>query len=171
MPMTAEQLQYQQRSVRGYQEYLDNALETVGERAPDPVLGHSPSRYLRRALIDMKRALPDEHPLKSVPINGYLQDDGLEALKPQIIQAYLAERRCPHDLAEGELRRWDIKDQMTGRVSEIRFQGRESFVKNPAYGHRPGRHVIIRNPDTHPCWFPREVPSPLLSGRLTMTAA
>jgi hypothetical protein len=63
-------------------------------------------------------------------------------------------------------------EEYTDRVDAIHFighwdaasQSERSFCADPAYGFRPGRVAKIRTPDTHPGWFPKEIPSVWMSG-------
>jgi hypothetical protein len=157
-------------AARRFQEYYDNALSKIGGRAPAPILGQTVDDYRRETCRLFKRTfLPPKHEFYEVQWRG-LPDDTLQVLEPQLMRACLDEANNPKNVDPGEFRKIEDRNPY-GQVQMMKFVGQESFVKNPAYGHRPGRRVTIRNPDTSPGWFPREVPSPLLSGRLTMTAA
>jgi hypothetical protein len=104
MPMTAEQLQDQQRSARTYQENYDETLRQVGMRAPQPVIGQSPDDYRRETLRTMKKMfLPVSHELYKVNMRG-LPDEALPAIEPQVLNAVITEANNPNNVPRGELK-------------------------------------------------------------------
>jgi hypothetical protein len=136
-------------AARRFQEYFDNALRSVGARAPAPVLGTSVNDYRRETLRQFKRTfLPQNHPLYQVQMRQ-LRADALQALEPQVLQACVVEANNPAHVPPGELRKIEEYDEY-GKVRTIKFIGQESFVK--AMG-RPGRRARIRNPENSPGWF------------------
>ena len=70
MPMTSDQLEYQQRSARLYQERYDNALREICVRAPEPILGQNPSDYLREVLRAIKKNHLQNHELYKINVRG-----------------------------------------------------------------------------------------------------
>jgi hypothetical protein len=132
-----DQAREQQRRIRVVQEWYDTALASVGFRAPDVVLGETYKQYDCGVLTNLQNALPRVHSLAKFDIRDCPRDIR-ENFRPQIVKAYLAERANPSDLEEGELRP-DVRRDHAGNIQEIRWHGRESFVK--AMG-RPGRKVV-----------------------------
>jgi hypothetical protein len=146
---------------RLWQEQVDNHLQYVGGRAPQPVIGQKTNNYVRETCRTLKRTfLPQNHELYRVQWRE-LPGDALQALVPQLLDACVKEAENPDTVTPGEFRQVKVHNPYTGRVDAIKFIGPESFVK--AMG-RPGRLAKIRTPDTHPGWFPKEVPSVWLSG-------
>jgi len=75
------------------------------------------------------------------------------------------EAENPNTVPPGEFRQVMVDNPYTGRVDAIKFVGPECFVK----GMGRLRLAKIRTPDTHPGWFPKEVPSVWLSRRVEAT--
>jgi hypothetical protein len=160
-------------AAKEYQGYYDGFLRTVGGRAPQPILGQTVGEYRRETLRTFKRTfLPQNHDLYQVQFRA-LRNDSLAALEPQLLEACVQNATNPQTLGvqPGEYREVKVQNPYTDRVDAIKFVGHwdptsrseDSFVK---YMGRPGRHARIRNPTTDPGWFPKEVPSVFLSGRL-----
>ena len=61
MPMTSDQLDYQQRSARIFQSQYDDVLRQVGMKAPQPVLGQHPSDYRRETMRTLKKTFLNNH--------------------------------------------------------------------------------------------------------------
>jgi hypothetical protein len=137
MPMTAEQLDYQQRSARTYQERYDLALKQVGMRAPQPVLGQHPDDYRREVLRTIKKTFLGNHELGRINMRG-LPSEVLPQFESQVLDAAVKEAYNPNSVPPGEMRRVERLDQ-TGRVSEICWIGPVSFVRDMG---RPGRRVV-----------------------------
>ena len=147
-------------AARKYQSYYDEALRDIGGRVPEPILGQTVNDYRRESLRTFKRVfLSQNDELYKVNYRG-LRADTLSVFEPQLLQACVANADNTNGMKPGEFRQI-TKRNPYGQVSEIRFVGPESFVK--AMG-RPGRLAKIRTPDTHPGWFPKEVPSVFVSG-------
>jgi hypothetical protein len=136
MPMTSEQLEYQQESARLYQAMYDETLRKVGMRAPQPVVGQAPDDYRREALRTMKKQFLANHELGKINMRG-LPDGALQAFEPQVLDAVVSEANNPNNVPLGELRQLKVLDEL-GQVRAIKYIGQESFVK--AMG-RPGRRV------------------------------
>ena len=123
---------------RSFQEYYDQALRSVGTRAPAPSLGMSVNDYRRETLRTLKHMfLPPAHDLFKVQYRA-LKADALDALEPQLLKAVVAEAVNPAHVPVGQLKKIERMDEY-GKVKCIDFIGQESFVK--AMG-RPGRKVV-----------------------------
>jgi hypothetical protein len=70
-----------------------------------------------------------------------LPDAVLPQFEEQVLQAVPKEAFNPANVPRGEIRRVDKLDD-TGLLREIHWVGQESFVKDQAYGYRPGRRVV-----------------------------
>ena len=133
--------------------FYDDALREVGVRAPAPVLGQSVRDYRRETLRMLKYTLPEDHPLRQVNYRG-LRTDSLNALEPQVMAAFKAEKVNPNKLADGEYKPVP-KLNPYGQVQETRFIGKESFVK---FMGRPGRRVVnFMRPAIEPILARREI--------------
>jgi hypothetical protein len=147
---------------RKWQAYYDDKLRDIGMRAPEPTLGKTVTDYRRETDRLIKRTfLPPIHPLYQVQYRT-LAPDALDAFEPQLLKAAADEAYNPATVDPGQFRQINKRDEY-GVLKSVDFVGPESFVK--AMG-RPCRRAIIRTPDTHPGWFPREVPSVWLTGRV-----
>ena len=62
--MTKDQLGYQQKSARIYQQRYDDTLRKVGMRAPQPVLGQDPDDYRRENSAHAQEDVPSESPAR-----------------------------------------------------------------------------------------------------------
>ena len=148
LTLNREQLLQMQASARVYQERADNSLQPWGLRAPHPVLGEDIDRYRRQLLIQAKRQLPDDHPLRGIQIKQ-LRDDALAALEPQIYDAcQKAARRADTVPVDAPLRRVETRD--ANGLTIVDWIGQRSFVHDFT---RPGRLARIRTPDRDPGWF------------------
>jgi hypothetical protein len=136
MPMTSDQLEYQKRSARLFQEKYDGVLRHVGMRAPEPVLGQAPSDYRRETMRTLKNTFLNNHSLYKINMRG-LPDDVLPAFEQQVLSAVVTEAYNPKNVPLGELRKVERYDEY-GKVKEIQFIGQECFVKDMT---RPGRRV------------------------------
>jgi hypothetical protein len=137
MPMTADQYTEQQRRIRGFQAYYDEAMRDLGVRAPPVMVGETGKQYDCRVLSNLQMALPATEPLRKVDVYN-LDLDVRNNFRPQIVQAYVAEKKHPTDLEDGELRPFEVKDQF-GVLKEVRWHGNDCFVKQMG---RPGRRVV-----------------------------
>jgi hypothetical protein len=157
--MPSEQQHFDQ--ARKWQAYYDEKLRDMGMRAPQPILGQTVNDYRRETDRQIKRTfLPPIHPLYKVQYRS-LDSDTLDALEPQLLKAAADEAYNPATVDPGQFRQINKRDEY-GVLKEVQFIGPEAFVKQMG---RPGRRAIIRTPDTHPGWFPREVPSVWITGR------
>jgi hypothetical protein len=136
MSMTEDQLKYQQRSARLYQEKYDGVLRQVGMRAPEPILGQSPDTYRRETLRTLKKTFLANHELNKVNMRG-LDSSVLPPFEAQVLDAVVKEAHNPQNVPPGELRKIERYDEY-GKVKEIQFIGQECFVKDMT---RPGRRV------------------------------
>ena len=136
MPMNQDQLEYQQRSARIYQQRYDEALREIGERAPAPILGQDPNSYRREVLRKIKVNHLQNHELYKINVRG-LPDEVLDNFEPMIINAAKSELRNNDNVPPGQLRKVERLDPHTGHVCETSWYG-ESFVKALT---RPGRRV------------------------------
>jgi len=136
MPLTSDQLDYQKRSARLYQEKYDGVLRNVGMRAPEPVLGQDPDSYRRETLRTLKKTFLGNHPLNKVNMRG-LDSSVLPPFETQVLDAVVKEAFNPQNVPVGELRKIERFDDY-GKVKEILFIGQECFVKDMT---RPGRRV------------------------------
>jgi hypothetical protein len=149
-------------AARRFQEYYDGKLRDIGMRAPTPVLGQNVTDYRRETDRQIKRAfLPPIHPLYKVQYRA-LDNAALDAFEPQLLKAAADEAYNPATVDPGQLRQINKRDEY-GVLKEVQFIGPESFVKQMG---RPGRRAVIRTPDTHPGWFPKEIPSVWLFGHV-----
>jgi hypothetical protein len=146
--LNREQLMQMQSSARCYQERADDALQPWGLRAPHPVIGEDIDGYRRQLLIQAKRQLPDDHPLRRVQVRQ-LAADALAALEPQI---YSACQQAAYDAntvpADQPLRR--VEELDANGLKIVKWIGQRSFVHDFT---RPGRLARIRNPDRDRAWF------------------
>ena len=146
--LNREQLMQVQNSARVYQERADNSLQPWGLRAPHPVIGEEIDGYRRKLLIQAKKQLPDDHPLRGVQIRQ-LANDALDVLEPQIYDAcHKAARRADTVPEDAPLRRVETRD--ANGLTIVDWVGRRSFVHD---FNRPGRLARIRNPDRDRAWF------------------
>lgn len=136
MPLNQEQLEYQQRSARIYQQRYDEALREIGVRAPEPILGQNPSDYRRETLRKIKLNHLQNHELYKINVRG-LPSEVLDNFEPMIINAAITEAQNPMNVPPSELRQIDKFDTY-GNLRERRFIGHDCFVKAMS---RPGRRV------------------------------
>ena len=138
MPLNDQQLDYQQRSARVYQERFDGPLRKIGMRAPQPVLGQDPNSYRREVLRTIKRTFLGHHELGKINMRG-LPDEVFPQFEQQVIDAALVEAYNPKNNAPGEtLRKIEELDDY-GKVRQIRFVGEQCFTKQLG---REGRRVV-----------------------------
>jgi hypothetical protein len=158
---------------REWQKFFDDHLRDVGATAQPFIPGQHALDYARESCRTFKHTfLPQNHELYKVNWRG-LPTDALQALVPQLMDACKKEAENPRTVPSGEFRAIKTHNPYTGRVDAIKYVGsvdaqgeQDCFVKHPEYGHRPGRLARIRNPTTDPGWFPKEVPSVWMSGRV-----
>lgn len=132
----------QQELLTGWREYFDEALRTIGVRAPMPNLNQSANDYVRETCRSLKhRYLPQNHELYAVQYRG-LDADVLERFAPQLVEAVKVEAVNPENLKPGEIKPIERLDPQTGQVRSRDWIGQRSFVADPAYGFRPGRKVV-----------------------------
>jgi hypothetical protein len=159
--MNREQILQIHAAARVIQARYDAAFEPWGVRAPEPPLGQDLDTYRRNLAVQAKRLLPENHQLRKVQYRG-LQDDTLNAFEPQLLNAVrthaMDNSTVPYD---APLRRVEVRDQNGLKV--VNWIGQRSFIHDFT---RPCRRAIIRTPDTHPGWFPKEIPSVWLTGRV-----
>jgi hypothetical protein len=137
MPMNQEQLEYQKRSARLYQEKYDGVLRQVGMQAPEPILGQSPDTYRRETLRTLKKTFLANHELNKVNMRG-LDSSVLPPFEAQVLDAVVKEAHNPRNVPLGELRKIERYDEY-GKVKEILFVGQRSFCADMG---RPGRKVV-----------------------------
>lgn len=137
MPMTRDELLYQQASLRTYQARADDAFASWGFRAPEPIIGKSEDAYRRRLMIKAKYQLPDDHELRSVRIKR-LQPDAVNAYWDQFFDACKAAASRPDAAPPGQLEARPWVDPETGQ-KWTKFYGQENFVKQMGI---PGRRVV-----------------------------
>jgi hypothetical protein len=140
LKLDAEQLQQQLRAARMYQERFDNVLKQVGMRAPQPVLDQAPDDYRRETLRTMKLKFLQNHKLGKINMRGLPSGDVLNNFEAQVLAAVPREANDPRSVPRGEMRKVEKLDEH-GRLQETRWIGQDSFVLDPAVGHRPGRRV------------------------------
>ena len=147
---------------REWQEHFQRELDPYGGgQMPSPVYGEFANKALRKMCVKVKRQfLPQQHPLYQVQYKG-LPADALGPFVNKLIEACKTEAYNPATVPPGEFRQITKIDTANGHKS-IEFVGQELFVKQMGI---PGRRAVIRNPTTHPGWFPKEVPSVWLTGR------
>ena len=151
-------------AAREYQEYVQRELEPYGVgQVPGHVGGEKFYAYKRKTDALIKRQfLPRTHELWNVNFTGpnRIPTEALKPFEDQLIAACKVEAYNPATVPLGELRQITKRDSNGQKIHE--FVGQESFVKQFS---RPGRLAKIRSPDTHPGWFPKEVPSAWMKGR------
>jgi hypothetical protein len=144
-----------------WQEFYDNHLRDVGGRAPSHILGQTAANYDRETLRQIKRDyFPQNHELYKVQFRS-IPADALPIYRDMLLKELPKQARNPATVPRGEFRQINKRDEY-GVLKEVEFVGQDSFVK---WMGRPGRRAIIRTPDTHPGWFPKEVPSVWITGR------
>jgi hypothetical protein len=99
-----------------------------------------------------RKCLSQNHQLFKIQWRG-LNTETLDAFEPQLFAACKKEYFNPANIPPGEFRVKTVINKDGLKYND--FYGQESFVKQMM---TPGRRAIIRNPDTHPGWFPKEVP-------------
>jgi hypothetical protein len=117
------------------EERFDSALAPWGARANAPALGQDLDDYRRDHLVRIKKLLPDDHALRSVPIRQ-LQPDALAVMEKQILAAASDSAWRPDAVPHGTIERRVQVDSNGQRV--VHWLGTESFVKELG---RPGRRV------------------------------
>jgi hypothetical protein len=138
------------------------------------LFGQTVNNYRRECLRTFKRTfLPQNHELYQIQYRG-LSPDALPVFEKQLLEACVQHATNPQTLGvlPGEYKQVKARNPYTDRVDAIHFighwdaasQSERSFCADPAYGFRPGRVAKIRTPDTHPGWFPKEIPSVWMSG-------
>jgi hypothetical protein len=138
-----------------YQEYYNDSLRDEGVEFEAPVYGQLQNQYRRKQLNRMTQGLSWKNQYRHVPVDE-LDATALGVLEPQIIREFKAERQNPSDLEDGELRKVEIKDKLTNRISNIIWKGKESFVKFMGTPGRRGR--INPNPPLNEAarrWYSR----------------
>lgn len=136
MPMSREQLLYQQAAARTFQEKYDSALQPWGVRANAPVLGQDIDDYRRDHLVRLKKLLPNDHELRQLQIRRS-PADALNTLEPQILAAASDSAWRADAVPPGRIERRESVDGNTGRKI-VHWLGQQSFVKDMG---RPGRRV------------------------------
>jgi hypothetical protein len=119
-----------------------------GTRAKQRVEGEDPEDYRRDLCVQAKKLLPysNDKPAPDLPTFRELRSlklwsldrNTFEAFEPQIYRAATVAYARKDTCAPGEMRELVKVDPVTG-FKEIRFYGRESFVKAM---NRPGRRVV-----------------------------
>lgn len=126
-----------QASGRIFQERADNSLQPWACEHYIPLSVRTIDAYRRTLLIQAKRQLPDDHPLRSVQIKR-LASDALDALEPQI---YDACQTAAYDMSsvpvDAPLRRVEERD--TNGLTTVRWVGQRFFVRDIG---RMGRRVV-----------------------------
>ena len=120
-----------------WQEYFDEQLASIGERAPAPIAGQSSNAYVQRTCRRIQNELPQNHALAQVDFNE-LRGDALSVMAPKLVEARRVEAINPANFDPDEIRLVPWTDPQTGR-KENRFYGQHSFVKDMT---RPGRRVV-----------------------------
>jgi hypothetical protein len=138
--MTRDQLLQMQASARVYQARADSVFQEWGFRAPAPTIGQDPQDYRRDLAVMAKKQLPYGHELRKMKL-WKLPRDVFETFEPQIYNACREAANRPDSVPPGEMREI-VKINPQNGHKEIHFLGRESFVTDPRYGHRPGRQVV-----------------------------
>src|SRR6516162_5813160 len=136
--MTRDQLLQAQASARVYQARADSVFQEWGFRAP--TIGQDPQDYRRDLAVLAKKQLPHGHDLRKMKLSQ-LPRDVFETFEPQIYNACREAASRPDSVPPGEMREI-VKINPQNGHKEIHFLGRESFVTDPTYGHRPGRQVV-----------------------------
>ena len=139
MSITEDEVNYRKkRSARIYASLYDDTLRKVGMRAPEPIIGQDPDDYRRETLRTMKKTFLANHELGKVNMRG-LPSEALDVFEPQVLNAVPKAAFDPANNAPGEsLRKVEVLDDY-GKVREINFVGKESFVKEMG---RHGRRVV-----------------------------
>jgi hypothetical protein len=128
---------------RRMQEYFDDRLRGIGERALEPISGEDVDDYALRAIRKIKKELPEGHPLRGVNY-GLLDTNARYTFLPQILQAKLDSVNDPKRVPFGELKEITTVDPKTG-VRTNRFIGQDNFCR---FFGRPGRWGRIWNDQT-----------------------
>jgi hypothetical protein len=129
-----------------FQVRADDLLDHWGLRAPAPVLGESALNYRRRIMQMISNRLPGTSQLNSQLREidyGRCDDATLTALEPELFSAAKAAVYDPSWMDEGGFR--EVIERDSNGLAIQKFIGRDSFVKFPEYGARPGRRVIRIN--------------------------
>jgi hypothetical protein len=162
--LSHEQRMQLQSRARAYQARADAVFCEWGFRAPQPTIDCNPEDYRRDLCVMAKKQLPYSNDKPSPDSTATFAD--LRRLKlwgmspgvfagfePLILDACTKAASRNDTVPIGELREITRTDPRTG-LKEIRFYGQQSFVLDPAYGHRPGRRVVkFRTSDGAPGWW------------------
>jgi hypothetical protein len=148
-----EQLRYEKQArqreiATSYQKRADDCFANWGTKAKVRVEGQDPEDYRRDLCVQAKKLLPYSDDRPSPDYKATFRDlrrlklwsldrNTFEAFEPQIYQAAAVAYARDDTTAPGELREVTKVNPQTG-YKEVRFYGRESFVKDMG---RPGRRV------------------------------
>src|SRR6516165_362540 len=138
-----------QRSIAtSYQQRADAVFAEWGTRAKQRVEGEDVEDYRRNLAVQAKKLLPysNDRPAPDLPTFAELRRlklwsldrNTFEAFEPLVYRAAAVAYARDDTTAPGELREVVKVDPVTG-FKEVRFFGRESFVKSM---NRPGRRVV-----------------------------
>jgi hypothetical protein len=133
------------RAAVEYRDHYQNMLNELGVRVQDPTLGQSVNQYRCDVLRQLKRTFlpPDNKYYKINYLRDLVNDSAtLNIIEPQALAEVLVQAKNPANVPRGEIREIKEIDRATGRVSAHKFIGRDSFVKDPAYGNRECRRVL-----------------------------
>jgi hypothetical protein len=123
-----------------FQARADELLDKWGVRAPAPILGETTRDYRVRVMRMIARRLPGDSPLRRAEY-ARCDDRALNALEPELFKAAKAAVYDTRFMEPGEMR--VVVERNPDNGQEIHtFVGKDSFVKNPMYGHREGRRVV-----------------------------
>jgi hypothetical protein len=137
MSLEAENLD----ACRRFQAFYDETLcRHVGIHAPQPIAGEDINHFRARSLNLFKRTfLPPVHDLyigyHALAKQSTVAFDNFEK---DCLAACKVEANNPAHVPPGELRKVEERDEY-GKVTQIKFIGREHFVKQMT---RPGRRVV-----------------------------
>jgi hypothetical protein len=137
MPLSREQLLYQQAASRAYQERYDAVLAPWGARADAKPLTQDPEDYRRDLAVRAKKLLPEGHELRQVQYRS-LRADAFDTLEPQLLAACRDSAWRADAVPRGQIERREKTD--SNGFKAVHWLGSHSFVKDlPCY--RPGRRV------------------------------
>jgi hypothetical protein len=125
-------------------ERWDATFAPLGRSAPAQRADESNGDYRRRLCRIGKKYIPAGEPIAAVPFDHRLPDNALDQFEAKMMEAVSRNITRVDNMAPGQLRAVHRTDPQTG-YKEITYVGPQSFVLDPAYGHRPGRLVTRIN--------------------------
>jgi hypothetical protein len=133
--------------------YDEQLARHVGFQVPEPRLGQDVNEYRAECCRTFKRAfLAPVDPLYKVNYWQLVANEHIDAFnqfEKQLLPRCREEAFNPAHVPVGQLREI-VKVNPANGLKEHLFIGQQSFVVDPSYGYRPGRHVASFNTPNGP---------------------